>query len=128
MNGIRSDVSVCEVAFSRERNPNSKVNWSTPMFAKKISPKRGLAKRYRGCHQPDIGYRWNQSCLHHDRALKGGYKISFRSRCHVDSNELARNFGGGGHRAAAGAFIEGEFAEVQKRVLDATLAAFAKKG
>jgi phosphoesterase RecJ-like protein len=51
--------------------------------------------------------------------LKGGFKISFRSRCHVDCNQLARNFGGGGHRAAAGAYIEGEFAEVQLRVLTA---------
>ncbi len=41
--------------------------------------------------------------------LKGGFKLSFRSRCHVDCNQLARNFGGGGHRAAAGAFMEGEF-------------------
>ncbi len=46
---------------------------------------------------------------------------------HVDCNELARNFGGGGHRAAAGAFIEGEFLEVQRRVLEATRKAFAEK-
>jgi bifunctional oligoribonuclease and PAP phosphatase NrnA len=51
--------------------------------------------------------------------LKGGFKISFRSRCHVDCNVLARNFGGGGHRAAAGAFVEGDFAEVRNRVLQA---------
>jgi phosphoesterase RecJ-like protein len=51
--------------------------------------------------------------------LKGGFKISFRSRCHVDCNVLARNFGGGGHRAAAGAYVEGEFAEVQNRILTA---------
>lgn len=51
--------------------------------------------------------------------LKGGFKLSFRSRCHVDCNQLARNFGGGGHRAAAGAFMEGEFQEVQNRVLEA---------
>lgn len=51
--------------------------------------------------------------------LKGGFKISFRSRCHVDCNLLARNFGGGGHRAAAGAYIEGDFPEVQNRVLTA---------
>jgi phosphoesterase RecJ-like protein len=31
--------------------------------------------------------------------MKGGFKVSFRSRCHVDCNELARMFGGGGHRA-----------------------------
>jgi phosphoesterase RecJ-like protein len=50
--------------------------------------------------------------------LKGGYKISFRSRCHVDCNEVAKSFGGGGHRAAAGAFVEGDFREVQSRVLN----------
>lgn len=56
--------------------------------------------------------------------LKGGYKFSFRSRCHVDCNELSRQFGGGGHKAAAGAFVEGEFLEVQQRVLQAAIKAF----
>jgi phosphoesterase RecJ-like protein len=59
--------------------------------------------------------------------MKGGFKISFRSRCHVDCNELARQFGGGGHRAAAGAFVEAEFGELQARVLQATRAALANK-
>ncbi|MCU0714682.1 MAG: bifunctional oligoribonuclease/PAP phosphatase NrnA [Pirellula sp.] len=59
--------------------------------------------------------------------LKGGFKVSFRSRCHVDCNELARQFGGGGHRAAAGAFIEAEFADVQARVLQAARQAIANK-
>jgi phosphoesterase RecJ-like protein len=59
--------------------------------------------------------------------LKGGFKVSFRSRCHVDCNELARQFGGGGHRAAAGAFIEAEFAEAQARVLQAARQAIANK-
>ncbi len=58
--------------------------------------------------------------------LKGGFKISFRSRCHVDCNELARNFGGGGHRAAAGAFLDGEFPDVQSRILAATRQAMLK--
>jgi phosphoesterase RecJ-like protein len=58
--------------------------------------------------------------------LKGGFKISFRSRCHVDCNELARQFAGGGHRAAAGAFLEGEFSDVQTRVLQAVRSAIAK--
>ena len=49
----------------------------------------------------------------------GGFKLSFRSRCHVDCNQLARTFGGGGHKAAAGAFLAGPLAEVQPRVLDA---------
>jgi bifunctional oligoribonuclease and PAP phosphatase NrnA len=49
--------------------------------------------------------------------LAGGFKLSFRSRCRVDCNSLAREFGGGGHKAAAGAFLDGTLAEVQSRVL-----------
>jgi phosphoesterase RecJ-like protein len=59
--------------------------------------------------------------------LRGGFKISFRSRCHVDCNEVARQFGGGGHRAAAGAFVEAEFSELQNRVLQVLRAALANK-
>ena len=49
--------------------------------------------------------------------VEGGYKISFRSRCGVECNEVASEFGGGGHKAAAGAFIDEEFASVQEKVL-----------
>jgi phosphoesterase RecJ-like protein len=49
--------------------------------------------------------------------LRGGYKLSFRSRCELNCNEIARQFGGGGHKAAAGAFQEGTLDEVQARVL-----------
>lgn len=51
----------------------------------------------------------------------GGFKISFRSRCPVECNVVAGRFGGGGHKAAAGAFVEGPFAEVQRLVLDHVL-------
>lgn len=50
--------------------------------------------------------------------LTGGFKISFRSRCPLNANEVAAEFGGGGHKAAAGAFIKGEFDEVQPSVLE----------
>lgn len=49
--------------------------------------------------------------------LRGGFKLSFRSRCDMDCNEIAQMFGGGGHKAAAGAFQEGSLEEVQARVL-----------
>ncbi|HEX5105611.1 MAG TPA: bifunctional oligoribonuclease/PAP phosphatase NrnA [Pirellulaceae bacterium] len=49
----------------------------------------------------------------------GGFKISFRSRSQVDCSKLAEVYGGGGHKAAAGAFIKGPLAEVQPLVLDA---------
>jgi phosphoesterase RecJ-like protein len=38
--------------------------------------------------------------------VDGGYKMSFRSRCESHANVVAQEFGGGGHKAAAGAFID----------------------
>ncbi len=49
----------------------------------------------------------------------GGFKLSFRSRTPtIDCNELARHFGGGGHKAAAGAFVSAPWPEAQSLVLD----------
>ena len=53
----------------------------------------------------------------------GGFKISFRSRCELNCNEVAKQFGGGGHKAAAGAFIDEPFDVAQQQVLDAVRAA-----
>jgi phosphoesterase RecJ-like protein len=53
----------------------------------------------------------------------GGVKISFRSRCHVDCAKLAEQFGGGGHKAAAGALVREPLDIVRTRVLDAARAA-----
>ena len=47
----------------------------------------------------------------------GGFKISFRSRCDVQCNVVASEFGGGGHKAAAGAFLKSDFDDVSTRVL-----------
>jgi phosphoesterase RecJ-like protein len=49
----------------------------------------------------------------------GGFKISFRSRGQFDCAALAQKFGGGGHKAAAGAYVEGAFPAAQAKVLDA---------
>ena len=54
---------------------------------------------------------------------KGGFKISFRSRSAVDCSKLAEKYGGGGHKAAAGAFLDGPLSQVQPLVLDAVRAA-----
>ncbi len=53
----------------------------------------------------------------------GGFKISFRSRTDVDCAELARQFGGGGHKKAAGAFIGEPLQVARSKVLDAVRAA-----
>jgi phosphoesterase RecJ-like protein len=50
---------------------------------------------------------------------KGGVKVSFRSRSRVDVARLAEQFGGGGHKRAAGATLQGTLAETRQRVLEA---------
>jgi phosphoesterase RecJ-like protein len=51
--------------------------------------------------------------------LRGGVKVSFRSRAEVDVAHIAERFGGGGHRQASGATIDAPIEEAQSRVLDA---------
>ena len=58
--------------------------------------------------------------------LNGGFKLSFRSRCDMDCNEVAQHFGGGGHKAAAGAFQEGTLDDVRERVLKVVREAMKK--
>ena len=48
----------------------------------------------------------------------GRIKVSFRSMGSVDVAALAQQFGGGGHKRAAGASLEGSLNEVQERVLE----------
>jgi phosphoesterase RecJ-like protein len=51
------------------------------------------------------------------------FKLSFRSRtANVDCSKLAEKFGGGGHKAAAGASFEGPIETAQQAVLDAVRA------
>ena len=49
----------------------------------------------------------------------GKVKLSIRSVGGVDSNALARVFGGGGHARASGALVAGSLADVRERVLAA---------
>ena len=53
----------------------------------------------------------------------GGFKVSFRSRCVMDCSAIAEQFGGGGHKMAAGAFLEGPLESARQRILEAVLAA-----
>lgn len=55
-------------------------------------------------------------------------RISLRSKDEaIDVNEIAQLFGGGGHRAAAGARTEGKPTSVQRRVLNAIRRALDRK-
>src|SRR5262249_30212615 len=53
---------------------------------------------------------------------RGGVKVSFRSRGGLDVARLAERFGGGGHRAAAGATLPDPLPEARARVLTAVAA------
>jgi len=59
----------------------------------------------------------------------GKFRVSFRSKHpQVDVNSIARHFGGGGHREAAGARLTGLPQEVETRVLAAVTAALHAAG
>lgn len=45
------------------------------------------------------------------------YRISMRSKGDVDVNSVARTFGGGGHKNAAGCSMDGPYADVRARLL-----------
>ena len=73
-----------------------------------------------------LAVRGTQAAVIFVGQLRGGFKLSFRSRCGMDCNEVAREFGGGGHKAAAGGFLEGTLDDVQSRVLPVVREALAK--
>ncbi|MCL2004785.1 MAG: DHH family phosphoesterase [Planctomycetaceae bacterium] len=54
----------------------------------------------------------------------GTFKVSFRSRCEVDCSLLASQFGGGGHKKAAGASLALPFEQAKQAVVDAVSAKF----
>jgi len=54
----------------------------------------------------------------------GRVKLSFRSRGGADCSALAGHFGGGGHKAAAGAIVKGDFDAVEQQVTAAVDAAW----
>ena len=51
------------------------------------------------------------------RQRDNGYKISLRSGDEVDASVLCGKLGGGGHRCAAGCFIEGDLETAKKTIL-----------
>jgi len=59
------------------------------------------------------------------RELDGGaVKLSARSKTDYNVNQLARRFGGGGHRKASGATISGGLEDVRERLVEAALEGF----
>lgn len=64
------------------------------------------------------------SCLLHETG-EGRIKVSLRSREAVNVNAACRRFGGGGHRLASGAKLDGPMAKAQNEMDEAVLAQLA---
>jgi phosphoesterase RecJ-like protein len=57
----------------------------------------------------------------------GHVKVSWRAQPGIDVSQIALQFGGGGHAAAAGADIPGSLEQIQAQVLGATRALLARQ-
>jgi len=55
------------------------------------------------------------------------YKVSMRSDGSIDLSAIARQFGGGGHKAASGCTMQGPWIEVRSRMIDAIRRAIQDK-
>lgn len=75
------------------------------------SPGLGRPHRFHG----QLAWSRGGPAVH--RTVRGGVKVSLRSRNGLDCSRLAAKLGGGGHRAAAGATLAGPMAENVDRVL-----------
>jgi bifunctional oligoribonuclease and PAP phosphatase NrnA len=58
----------------------------------------------------------------------GAHKVSLRSRGEVDVEKIARHYGGGGHRNAAGFSLEGDGEEIRRQVAAELGAALVSQG
>lgn len=67
-------------------------------------------------------------CLVFVEQTDGKVKISWRSQPGFDVSAIATQFGGGGHKPAAGAEIQGDLERVQEDVLEATRKSLSRNG
>ncbi len=58
------------------------------------------------------------------KRVKISWRLTGQAQAGLDVSQIALRFGGGGHKAAAGAEVEGSLSEVQDHVLEATRALF----
>ena len=70
-----------------------------------------------------LGVKGTQAAAIFVEQQSGGFKVSLRSRCDVDCARLAEKFGGGGHKKAAGLFINEPLETARQKVLDVVRAA-----
>jgi phosphoesterase RecJ-like protein len=99
-----------QVAYTEIRRPDYETTGATPQDTE------DLVNFTRSLNGVEVGLFFMEQ-------PRGGVKVSFRSRARVDVARLAEQFGGGGHRLAAGAIVEAPLPEARARILEAVRAA-----
>ncbi len=61
------------------------------------------------------------------RKQEGGWKLSFRSRGRINVADVASQLGGGGHRNAAGTFLNGSLEDVKESVCESLMNVLQKE-
>jgi phosphoesterase RecJ-like protein len=70
-----------------------------------------------------LGVDGTQAAVIFVEQQSGGFKISLRSRSAMDCAALAEHFGGGGHKKAAGLFVNDTLEVARQKVLEKVRAA-----
>ncbi|NMB09806.1 MAG: bifunctional oligoribonuclease/PAP phosphatase NrnA [Tissierellia bacterium] len=76
----------------------------------KITDLNDVINYYRDTNEVEI------SCFIKEKP-EGGFKVSFRSKNHIDVSQIAESFGGGGHFSAAACQIDGDLNEVKEKLI-----------
>ena len=65
-----------------------------------------------------LGVKTIQAAVFFKEAENGHWRVSLRSKGDIDVGQVARGFGGGGHRNASGCTLEGSLDSVRERVVE----------
>jgi phosphoesterase RecJ-like protein len=65
-----------------------------------------------------LSVRAIQAAVFFKEAEGGHWRVSLRSKGEIDVGRVARSFGGGGHKNAAGCTLEGPLDSVRARILE----------
>ena len=65
-----------------------------------------------------MGVKAIQAAVFFKEAGNGHWRVSLRSKGEIDVGRVARSFGGGGHKNAAGCTLDGPLAGVRAKILE----------
>ena len=115
----RSEFELLKVVYKNTQvSEDGRLGWSTANYDEIAAA---------GCHANDIDDQVEivrsiegvRVAILFSEGNRGKIRMNFRGERHISVLELAKQFGGGGHHASAGAILDGSIEEVAARVLPA---------